>query len=132
LEYVVSSESDAAAYPAVDQVSRAVELAFRDALRSSPLHDIQLTLRYVPIVMPTGLRERYPPRSKARVKQRILDCSPQLSYEPFVGDSFRSQLEAYVQGLRTASLLMPMFGFSPADIREFESLLSKVVVICGG
>jgi hypothetical protein len=60
--------------------------------RRSSLATLNVKLRYIPIVMPEGMRERHPARSKLRENERIYDCAPQLNYEVFVEGSFEDQL----------------------------------------
>jgi hypothetical protein len=130
LEFWASSESDAASYPAIKKVQETVEPVMRDLLRGSRFEAAKLLLRYVPVVMPPELLDRYPPRSKARLKQRILECAPQLQYEPFVRGSFTDQVRVYVDGIRTASSFLPKFGLSLEEVRDFEGLLTRAIAAC--
>ena len=130
MEFWAASESDLASYPAVEKVRRAFEPVFRELLSDSGLTATKLLLRYVPIVMPPDLVDNYPCHTKARPAQRILDCAPQLDYEIFVRGSFADQVQAYAHGIRAASPLLPKFGFSPANVSDFEMLLSRAAANC--
>jgi hypothetical protein len=127
LEFWASSESDAASFGALDRVRRSVEPVLQEMLASSNLAAANLRFRYVPIVMTDEILDQYPARSRAQLKQRILDCAPQLDRRSFIHGSFGDQVQTYVEGIRTALPLLPKFGLSPTDVRDFEALLAKVV-----
>ena len=126
MEFWASSETYEPAGNASEAVRRVVEPLIQDQFTRSPFAAVQLLLRYIPIIMPLGMLDRYPARSKARIKQKILDCAPQLHYETFVSGSWHEQVDAYVSGIRTSSPLLTKFGLSPAEIDEFEQLLGRV------
>jgi hypothetical protein len=130
VEFWASSETSAAADAAIEKIRRAIEPMLQDLLRRSQFATTKLLVRYVPIVMRPELIDRYPPRSEARLEQRVLDCAPELDYETFVRGSFVDQVRAYVDGLRTASVLLPEFGFSLADAHDFEALLLRAADNC--
>lgn len=119
VEFWAGSERNAA----VERVRLAIESAPGDLLRQSPLRAARLLLRYVPIVMPPALR--YPPRPKARLKERIVDCAPHFDYETFVYGHFGDQVRTYVDGIETASALLPPFGLALADVQELKTLLTR-------
>jgi hypothetical protein len=126
VEFWASSETFEPAGEASEAVRRRIEPLLQDRLTNSRFAAVQLLLRYVPIIMPTEMLDRYPARSKARIKQRILDCAPQLHSETFVSGSIVEQVDAYLSGIRTASPLLTKFGVSPAAIEEFGQLLAKM------
>jgi hypothetical protein len=125
VEFWAASESDAASYAAVESVRLAIEPVLADLLRQSQLSAATLLFRYVPIVMPPELLDRYPPRSEARLKERIVDCAPQLDHETFVQGGFGDQVQTYVDGIRTDSALLQQFGLYESDVREFQTLLTR-------
>ena len=126
MEYRVSVETDKEAYPALTRVDRLVETRLIAALMQSSLAALEGKLRYVPIVMPEGARERYPARSKLRKKERVYDCAPQLNYDVFVNGTFEEQLREYVAGLRPAAPHLAGLGASPQQIEEFEQMLADI------
>jgi hypothetical protein len=81
MDFWASAEAFQAAFPALDGLRRCVEPLIDAAFEVSGLAELKGELRYVPIVMPEGMRERYPARSKFRKKQLIYSCAPQLNYE---------------------------------------------------
>jgi hypothetical protein len=125
VEFWASSEGYQSASDAIEKVRRSIEPILQQILDKSRFSDERLLIRYVPIVMPFDLLDRYPARSKPRIKQRILDCAPQLNYDVFNNGSFTEQVEVYLDGIRTASYLLQKFGFSAADVTDFEMLLVK-------
>ena len=78
MKFLESAEVFQEAFPALERVLRCVEPFLNTAFATSGLANLQCKLRYVPIIMPDGMRERYPARSKLRKTERICDCSPQL------------------------------------------------------
>lgn len=126
MEFWASSEIYGPADQASEAVRRVIEPLLNHQLKNSRFAAVELLLRYIPVVMPIEMLDRYPSRSKARIKQRVLDCSPQLHYETFVGGKFDDQVDAYVGGIRTTSSLLAKFGVSPADVEEFDQLLATV------
>ena len=70
----------------------------------------------MPIVMPKGMRERYPERSKLRKKERVYLCAPQLNYEVFVNGSFEDQLKEYLRGIALSAPHLKGLGATPEQI----------------
>jgi len=126
VEFWASSEIYRPADQASEAVRHVIEPLLNHQLKNSRFAAVELLLRYIPVMMPTEMLDRYPACSKARIKQRVLDCAPQLHYETFVSGKFDEQVDAYVSGIRTTSSLMTKFGVSPAEIEEFEHLLAEV------
>jgi hypothetical protein len=115
------------AFPALDKTRRCVEPYLNAAFAASSLVTIDAKLRYVPIVMPEGMRERYPARSKLRKKQRIYDCAPQLNYEVFVSGSFEDQLKEYLRGIALSAPHLAGLGATPEQIEDFKRIMDDAV-----
>jgi hypothetical protein len=111
----------------MNRARRCVEPFLNAAFAASSLATLDAKLRYVPIVMPEGMRERYPARSKLRKKERLFDCAPQLNYEVFVEGSFEDQLQEYLRGIALSSPYLAALGASPEQIAEFEAILANAV-----
>jgi len=126
MEFWAAAEVFDLAYPALDKVRRLVEPLLNAAFEASALSDIKGLLRYVPIIMPEGMRERYPARSKLRKKQQIYDCAPQLNYEIFVDGMFEQQVREYIRGIAESAPHLSGLGASPEQIAEFEKILNDV------
>lgn len=84
-------------------------------------------LRYVPIIMPKGMRARYPARSKLRKKEKIYDCAPQLNYEVFVEGTFEEQLREYVRGIAESAPHLAGLGATPEQIEDFNKIMATAV-----
>jgi hypothetical protein len=112
---------------ALDKARRCVEPYLNAAFATSSLATLEGKLRYVPIAMPAGMRERYPARSKLRKKEGIYDCAPQLNYEVFVDGAFEDQLREYLRGIGSSAPHLAGLGASPQQIREFEMILADAV-----
>src|ERR1700683_2041316 len=111
----------------MNRARRCVEPFLNAACAASSLATLDAKLRYVPIVMPEGMRERYPARSQLRKKERLFDCAPQLNYEVFVEGSFEDQLREYLRGIALSSPHLAALGASPEQIAEFEAILANAV-----
>jgi hypothetical protein len=106
-------------------VRRCVEPFLNTAFSLSSLSTLDCKLRYVPIIMPEELRERYPARSTLRKKERIYDCAPQLDYETFVSGSFKDQLQEYLCGIAESAPHLAGLGATPQQINEFREILTS-------
>ena len=126
MRITVSSESDAVAYRHLASLSADVEQRLNSLLSESRLADVDLQVRYVPIVMPPDLLERYPARSRAHIEKRIIDCSPQLNHSVFSDGTPALRRKEYLAGLRTAKAFMPQFNITSDEIAEFEAILTTV------
>jgi hypothetical protein len=102
----------------------AVEPFLNLAFDASSLASLSCKLRYIPIVMPENLRERYPARSKLRRKERIYDCAPQLNYDVFVHGSFEDQLREYLNGIVETSKHLAKLGATRRQIEDFDSIMA--------
>jgi hypothetical protein len=112
------------AYPALDRARRCVEPFLNSAFAQSALSTLACKLRYVPIVMPVGMRERYPARSKLRKKEQLYDCSPQLDYDVFVTGTFEAQLDEYLRGIALSAPHLSKLGASKEQVSDFERILA--------
>jgi hypothetical protein len=120
-----SAEVFQAAFPAMDKGRRFVEPYLNAEFAKSSLAKLEGKLRYVPIVMPEGMRQRYPERSKLRKKQRIYDCSPQLNYEVFVDGTFEDQLKEYLRGIALSAPHLKGLGATPEQIADFNRIMEE-------
>ncbi|MEO8175941.1 MAG: hypothetical protein ABI626_04705 [Sphingomicrobium sp.] len=84
-----------------------------------------MKLRYVSIVMPVDMHERYPERSRALTKQRIYDCAPLLDYGLFVSGTLEQQLDEYSRGIALSAPHLHKFGLTPEQVTEFEQILAS-------
>jgi hypothetical protein len=103
-------------------VRRNVEPYLNAAFAASSLASLECKLRYVPIIMPEGMRERYPARSKLLKKERIYDCAPQLDYDIFVDGTFEDQLIEYLNGIAPSA---PHLDFETILASAAERILAE-------
>jgi len=127
LDFWASAEVFVAAYPAQNRAHRCVEPYLKNAFSKSSLATLDGLLRYVPIIMPEGMRQRYPARSKLRKKKRIYDSAPQLDYDVFVDGSFRDQLREYIRGIAEAAPHLAGLGATPEQIVDFNKIMATAV-----
>jgi len=127
LQFWASTECHEPAYEAVRTVRLAVEPFLNAAFESSSLASLEWRLRYVPIVMPEILRERYPARSKLLRKQRIYDCAPQLNYDVFVHGSLEDQLREYLNGIMETREHLAELAATPQQIEDFDTIMATAV-----
>jgi len=126
LEFWASSEVQRLAGPASEMVRRCVEPLLNSAFAASSLATLDGKLRYVPIIMPDVLRERYPARSRLRKKERVYDCSPQLNYNVFVQGSFEDQLREYLRGIAESAPHLAGLGATPQQIEDFNKIMATI------
>lgn len=122
-----SAEVFREAFLAMDRVRRCTLPFLNAALENSSLATLQCTIRYTPIVMPEGMRERYPARSKLREDEHLYDCSPQLNFEVFVDGAFEDQVREYLRGMEESVPFVTCLGGSPKQVAEFEMILASAV-----
>jgi hypothetical protein len=125
LIFWASSESYRPAGSGLEKARHCVEPYLNAEFAASSLAKLEGKLRYVPIVMPKGMRERYPERSKLRKKERIYDCAPQLNYEVFVEGSFEDQLKEYLRGIALSAPHLKGLGATPEQIADFNRILDE-------
>ncbi|WP_208622632.1 hypothetical protein, partial [Sphingomonas faeni] len=65
MEFWASSEIYGPADQASEAVRRVIEPLLNHQLRDSRFAAVELLLRYIPVIMPTEMLDRYPSRSKA-------------------------------------------------------------------
>ena len=127
MNFWASAEVFHAAFPAMDKARRCVGPFLNAAFAASSLATLEGKLRYVPIIMPKGMRERYPARSKLLKKERIYDCAPQLNYEVFVEGSFEDQLTEYICGNAESAPHLAGLGATPQQIEDFNKIMATAV-----
>lgn len=127
MEFWASSESFQPADFGLERSRLCVEPYLSATFAKSSLADVDLKLRYIPIVMPVEMHERYMERSKARLKQRIYVCAPHLKYDVFVSGHLEQQLEEYLRGVESSTKHLHKFGLKQNQIFEFEQILASAV-----
>jgi hypothetical protein len=127
LKFWASAEIFRAASPAMNRARRCVEPFLNAAFTASSLATLDAKLHYVPIIMPEGMRERYPARSKLRKKERLFDCAPQLNYDVFIEDSFVDQLREYIRGIAESAPHLAELGATPEQIEDFNKIMVTAV-----
>jgi hypothetical protein len=127
LIFWASAEVFRTASPALEKARHCVEPHLNAEFARSRLATIDAELRYVPIVMPKGMRERYPERSMLRRKERVYLCAPQLNYEVFVDGSFEDQLREYLRGIALSAPHLKGLGATPEQIADFEKIMKEAV-----
>jgi hypothetical protein len=125
MKFWASCEGHLPAYEGVKRCRHAVEPYLNAAFAASSLASLDLELRYVPIVMPVDMHDKYTERSRARIKQRIYDCAPQLDYETFVSGSFAEQLADYLRGVALSAPHLNKFGATYEQVRTFEAIMAS-------
>lgn len=109
----------------LERARQCVEAYLSTALAKSSVSNVDLTLRFIPIVMPMDMHERYNERSKARVKQRIYDCAPHLDYDVFVSGTLEQQVCEYLRGIAMSAPHLHKFGITLNQVQEFEQILNS-------
>jgi hypothetical protein len=124
VEFWASAEIHQPAFLAMNRVRLIVEPFLNAAFASSSLATLEGKLRYVPIIMPEDIRERYPTRSKLLKKELVYDCAPQLDYDIFAEGTFEDQLEEYLKGIASSAPHLVGLGAAEQQIKDFETILA--------
>lgn len=127
MEFWASSEVYRFAGPASERARRCVEPYLNSAFAASKLAVLDCELRYVPIIMPGGLRERYPARSELRKRESIYVSAPQLDYDIFVEGTFEDQLREYLRGITESAPHLAGLGATPEQIEDFNKIMATAV-----
>jgi hypothetical protein len=124
MEFWASSESYIKASENLDNTWRLIEPYLNNNFSHSSLKNLNIKLRYIPIVMKPESIHRYPERSKSRIKQRIYDCAPQLDYQTFVDGDLSACLDEYLRGIALSSPHLKKFGATPEQVRDFDLIIA--------
>jgi len=95
-------------------------------INEGELGNVDLLVRYVPIIMKANTAEWYPPRSKVSHKHRTLDCAPQLNHAQFSGASVPAAAREYVGGIIDCLPLLAKLRFSADEISQIKEFFVAV------
>ncbi len=123
----VSCETFRPAFDAYRLVSRGLEPLIDEAISRSTLSELDCQFLYVPIIMPAGMREHYPARSRLRTKQKSCECAPQLDYQVFVTGTLEQQALEYARGIRTMTPRLAELGVTVEQIAELDTILTQAI-----
>lgn len=127
MEFFFSSEVEQSALHQMHEVRVLVKPLLESAVAKGRLATFDVEIRYVPIIMSTERRERYPARSRLRRKERIYSCCPQLEIEPFLTGTKPERISVYVGGLRECGPALEKLGATKEQVREFDSILDQII-----
>lgn len=122
MKFWASAEIHKPATDAMQRVRHCVEPFLNTAFAASSLASLECEVRYIPIIMPEDMHDRYPERSKIRKKDRVYICAPQLSYNVFVEGKFEDQLREYLRGIALSAPHLAGLGASKEQIADFEKI----------
>ncbi len=125
LEFWASSETDLAASKAEAFCRKLVEPYLTECFDASKLVSLDVKLRYVPVIMRPNWAVKYPSRSKARIKQRVYDCAPQLDFFPFVFGTPEEQLQEYMRGIASSGAHLAKFGATTGQVAAFAQIMAE-------
>ena len=123
MDFWASSETYGAAGDAVDEVRRRVQPFLAERLLRSELRDVVGEIRYIPIVMPDNLLEKYKERSGLNKPQSIYVCAPHLSYELFLNGSFDQRKREYLRGLSLSLPYLNGLNLSESQVGVFAQMI---------
>lgn len=128
MQFWASSETDLAASKAEDRCRKLVEPYLNERLDACELVSLDLKLRYNPIIMRPDWAVNFPSRSKARISQRVYDCSPQLAFLPFVFGTPEEQLLEYLRGIEPSGAHLAKFGATIDQVAAFAQIMVEAHV----
>jgi hypothetical protein len=121
-----SSEATGEATKKLTEICRLVEDLINQAFRTSTLETFDAEIRYIPIIMEEKFRARYPARSRLDRKNRVYACCPQLDHDAFVAAAPAERALIYLEGLRECGAGLAKLGATPAQVAEFDAILTEV------
>ena len=124
MKFSWSSESYGRATEALLRCSEATGHFLQMRFASGSLAASPIELCYVPIVMPVDMHDKYKERSRIRIKQKLYECAPHLSYDVFINGTADNQLKEYVGGLSESVLHLQRLGLSDEQVSEVEIAFS--------
>jgi len=127
MKFWASFEAFKPAFDSLAEVELSIEAYLNAEFANSVLAKLDCKIRYIPIVMPEGMKERYPERSKLRKKASLYDCAPKLDYKVFVEGSFEDQLKEYIRGISLSAPYLADLGATREHIDEFNSILRNAI-----
>ena len=119
-----SCEAERMAYGNLVIVAKAAKPHLNKEFNGSSLKDLHIKLSYIPIVMPEQSRKNYPERSRAKIKQSIYLCAPQLDYATFVDGSLDTQCIEYMRGIALTTPHLKKFGATLEQITDFDAIIA--------
>jgi hypothetical protein len=119
-----SCEAERLAFDSLFMVAKAARSYLNKEFESSPLKNLPIEIFYTPIVMPEHLLKKYTERSRARIKEGIYYCSPQLDYPTFVGGTLKAQCAEYMRGIALSSPHLKKFSATPDQIADFDAIIA--------
>jgi hypothetical protein len=123
MQFWASSETYGTTGETSEVIRRPLEQRINEELNRSGLKDLAIEYRYVPIIMPLELLEKYTARSRIRKKQMICLCAPQLDYDLFIDQPFEISLAEYVRGIETAIPSLAKLGLTSEQIALFSDII---------
>ena len=127
MRIVYSAELEGEVLVAFNDVVLATERPLEAILEDSRLRDLDVLIRYVPIIMGERNRLRYPARSRLDRKNRAFNCSPQLPIEPFLTGTPEERISAYLNGLRECGPALKKLGANAAQVEAFGIALGDLL-----
>lgn len=127
MEFWASAEVSQVAFESIANCADCVEPFLNKEFGRSKLAELDLKIRYVPIVMPDKMHAEYKERSRAYLKKNIYDCSPHLDFRTFTSAGFPEQLTEYLRGIRLCCPHLKRFGANLDQISDFNRITKGAV-----
>jgi hypothetical protein len=127
MNFWASSEVHSPASLGSEAVRRFVVPYINAALTASTLGEVQVEVRYVPIIMPAAMKSRYPARTRVVKRTGTYDCAPQLDYDVFVEGTFMDQVDEYLRPFLASGAHLSQLGLAQEDIAQFEEIVRRVI-----
>ncbi|OYW58806.1 MAG: hypothetical protein B7Z10_11675 [Rhodobacterales bacterium 32-66-7] len=123
MEFFFSSEVDKTALFQMHEVGEAVRISLTDAVAKSTLSELDVRVRYIPIIMKAENLARFPARSRLERKNRIFNCCPQLDIQIFLTGTRSERVAVFVNGLRECGPALAKLGATSEQVAEFDRIL---------
>ena len=93
---------------------------------ATEIEKLDMTFRYVPIIMPENMRKNYPERFIIHKKDNSYDCCPFLNYKIFIEEDFRAHITEYISGMSRGSSIVAEFSHHRLQEGDFLNFLSLI------
>lgn len=99
MEFFFSMEVSSLVFPVLWDIQSVSSFLFEEKIKNSKLNDINLSLRYIPIIMEGERLKKYPSRSSVNKKKNIILSAPQLKIDIFINFPHENMMIEYFSGI---------------------------------
>lgn len=126
MELFYSTESHISVAEGITSTKRSLGARLDGIVANSILSDLDVRIRYIPIVMPPERAHAYPARSRVERANRIYNACPQLDYQVFLDGSDEDMKREWISGLDSVAGGLKKLGVSKEHIDTWTDALATL------